>query len=633
VFDDDSDDNKEDDFLSRKPAAISKISAPIVVAFPTEVASPLDDVVEENAGYRSSTIGNSSDVASHTASVTRLPGAVALPIPLPPSILATHVSDSEEDEEKEPVRSIAVNSNVNSAASAAPLKRDAVVDDATTTAPPPSATTASDATATIAAAAVVTSTIASTPSNIDSNSYGSSNAGSSASETNGKVSGGIMSRISGLDPSKIVLPGQSVPAKARPAAPTSSLFGDDHDDNPLGSVSGSSASKGSLFNANMNRATVAKNSRKAPTKKKSLFDDDDDDDNSGLFASAVKSATAKSSSHSINGNLFDDDDDAFLQSSVKPAAVPISAASITPATNSKPNISSPNKSIFAEDSSQLSISSIVAPTVGSTVNSSTSATNPISPVSEKSTVLSSAITSAAAVQAQVVGIAPKASVFGDDDDNEGDSLFGGFTTSTFSAPVAKPTITPSAVGTTKFAAPDPLAIAGTAPKKSVFEESEPSDDLFASRQRSSMKIAPAVVPANIPDTSDIPVLSNDTKRSGNTSLFGDDEDDDLLLTKKPIAIVPSSVRSTIAPTKTNSAKALSFVDDDDDDPLFGGSGARLKPAGAVSPTPVAARTSPVPPTSLKKQRSLFGDDDDDPLAALGGGNSSSSTKKSLFDDD
>lgn len=367
---------------------------------------------------------------------------------------------------------------------------------------------------------------------------------------------------------------------------------------------------------NMGRATVAKNSRKAPTKEKSLFDDDDD--SNGLFASVVKSNTAAASLSSIgekNKSLFDDDNNVFFAPPVKPTV----ALNIAQVVAFQSATLTQDKSIIETDISQFNSSLIVSVPVVSTATSSAPATFPIDAVSKTLETIPAVPTPDQLVLASV------SSVFGDEDD----TLFG---VSAPSTSVAKLTITPSPIGATNFSAPGPLVIAGAALRKLVFEESGSDDDLFASRNHSSIKIAPAIIPFNIPDTSDIPVLSNDVKKTGNSSLFGDNDDDDLLFPRKPAAAVTSSAGPTVVSAKSNSSKALSFVDDDDDTLLLIGSGSRVASIRAVSPTPFVARASPLPPTSLTKQ-SHFGDDGDNPLAVLGGEKSFSKRKKSLFDDD
>lgn len=444
--------------------------------------------------------------------------------------------------------------------------------------------------------------------------------------TANKVSGGLAARMVGLDASKIVMPGQAPPPKV--SAKASSLFGDEDED--LGSSLFRPAnSSAQSANANMNRATVNKNVRKAPKKK--LFSLDDDDDDPLFGSSSTMKASSVTQNSSGNGSskkrdLFGDDSDDF---------------SLPGKTLSKSSATVPS-------SSNLSASNDAIATIGanSTVAPATVVDIPVVSVSptrglfeadnERDSLFSSKlpISSVSKVVDPSSSSAPsnvkRSALLDDDDENEDGALF----TTRAKLNAAATSLAPSVV---KFAAPDVMAIAETAPKKSVFADLEESNDLFASRRPVSEKIVPAVLPQSMPDTSDIPTLQEATKKSSansNKGLFGDDDDDLLFGSKEkpaPSAALPTTTKASVSSV---AKKSSIFGDDDDDDDALLFSNAKK----TASPIPAASISTSIKPApaSLKKQTSLFGDDDDDPL--FGGGSSKKQTgstapkSKSLFDD-
>jgi hypothetical protein len=379
------------------------------------------------------------------------------------------------------------------------------------------------------------------------------------------VSNKLASRMSGLDPSKIIMPGMAPPPKFKKSTPVAEDYeaNDTPTEAPLGKAkrTGVVTEAGEMVNVTMDRATVKKTgkSRKAPSRKKPAIDGDtvvplvsaEDDDGERLDpVEPVQTApVAKTDSFKAKG-LFGDDDDLPVS---KPVAVAVAVpAKVEPAKvasnaglfgdDDSSLLESPKKSIptkpdvskaglFGDDEAPLSIPVASAQAAKSDPLKASVKGGLFGDDADEPLALAP---KPAAVKSEPVKTVAKASaLFGDDDD-------GLFSASTTTKPVtqSKPVVTKPAAAT-----------------KGLFGDDD--DGLFGSSSLSQKSTAKPAAAA--------PVTTKPVAKS----LFGDDDD----------GLFGSSASSSKPATKAPAAAKASSLFGDDDDDLFGGA-KKSKPSGA-----------------------------------------------------
>jgi hypothetical protein len=395
------------------------------------------------------------------------------------------------------------------------------------------------------------------------------------------VSNKLASRMSGLDPTKIIMPGMAPPPKFKkpPTVVAEESEGNETpSEAPLGKAkrTGVVTEAGEMVNVTLDRATVKKaagKSRKAPSRKKTEIDGDT---LGALLSGDVDSSVVPEP----------------LVAQVK-ESIPESAKSTPPAPlTSGPVSKTKDGGLFGDDGEDGLFSSSPKATPVTVPVAAAVVPLPVAPVSSKIGLFGDDEPSSLPTKTDSVKKATpvkSAGLFGDEGE---DSLFGGSKPLPAAHQVAR--VEPTKATT----------------KGGLFGD-DSDDPLFGgAKPKGASTSAPVSVPAPTP----VPVKSEAVKAvaaKGGGGLFGDDDGDDVFGAPKPTPKPAPAVSTKPAP------KSL-FGDDDGDD-LF--SSSRPAAKSVVAAKAVASKSS------------LFGDDDDDLFGSTKPkATATKSAAKSLFDD-
>eukprot|EP01038_Epipyxis_sp_PR26KG_P013307 gene13307-17829_t len=415
-----------------------------------------------------------------------------------------------------------------------------------------------------------------TPESIETTTNTTTN--NNNNSTSKPVSSGLASRMAGLDPSKMIMPGQAMPAKF--------IHKETDDDTLHGSNNNNNNNNGTNnfdpTTAALNRATVTGKTRRAPTKKSfNPLEETTENDLFGssksnpvkatpLFSDGNDVSTSALSNKTTSSSLLFEENNSNLNNNPKTISEP-------------PSNISKNKGLFDDDNTNDIFGSSKAITSTSDYKSSSSA---IIATATTTTTTSeglfvnnneaSNLNSKPNATSEPALVIPKNKGLFDDDDNIND-VFGSKKIVSSSIPTSDNKPTSSATPT----------ITGN---KSINNGLFGNDDNNDNKKEEKNSISPIKNDNNSilnSKSSGDPLKSNKM-----SSLFGDDEDGSSgLFGSKPVVAAAVSV-----PAMKKMSNGGLFGDDDD---IFGSK-------KTVSATNIKPETSPV----TKKMSSLFGDDDD-----------------------